>query len=122
MVEFISTMPLLLLSIICWLATLLIFIFYEEKRQPDGVPYGSEVLKKLFVYAISFFFLISILAFSLVEVTCVACDQSGVLGNTEILGITKTALPFGAMIVIQGVILVLYLYSLVIDGVLPQKK
>ena len=59
MVDFISTMPLLILSIIGWLVTLLIFLFYEEKRDGYGRPYGEEIIKKLFVYAISFFFLVS---------------------------------------------------------------
>jgi len=130
MVSYISSMPLLLFSLIVWLVTLFIFIFYKEERNSKDEILFDDVIKRLAIFGISFFFLIASMSFSLVDVTCVNCDcttteiynESGQsyynstscdtqLGNHAIYPISKIGIPLLVMLTLQGIILIIYLYS-----------
>lgn len=127
MAEIITTLPLLLLSIIAWLVCLLIFIFYKEdeiNEEGQKVKKGDDVIKRLFIYGLSFFFLISIISLSNINIASIEFDKptnTTIVGESSSFAILKITLPFSAMLLIQLIYLIYYLYTLVLNGVFSPK-
>ena len=113
MADIITTLPILLFFLIAWLVLFILAMFQdvdpwefdENKNKKNKGERAKQVEKKLLLHGFSLAMVVFIIAFSIIQVNCVGCDQSSntVIGTSAFVPVMKISQSFLGLFIVQAI-------------------